>query len=136
MMTKERLMLSIETVEENIRILESEEPQDAGAYLQLEHEKHILELLEAEAQGRLFISPCKIGDEVWCITRDEGAVYIDPERVVDVSTKGFYISEIPDGTGCDILVPYEEIGKSFFLTRELLEEALGELDGGETNESI
>ena len=103
------------------------------AFRKEKKDEHVLELLKAESEGRLFISPCKIGDEVWCVTRDEGAVYIDPERVVDVSSKGFYISEFLDGSGCGILVPYEEIGKSFFLTRELVEEAV---DGGESCESI
>lgn len=95
-------------------------------------DNHVLELLKAESEGRLFVSPVQIGKEVWCVTRDEGAVYIDPERVVDVSSKGFYISEFLDGSGCGILVPYEEIGKSFFLTRELVEETVREaVDGGD-----
>ena len=97
------------------------------AFRKEKKDEHVFDLLQAEEEGRLFISPCKIGDEVWCVTRDEGAVYIDPERVVDVSSKGFYISEFLDGSGCGVLVPYEEIGKSFFLTRELVEEAV---DGG------
>ena len=95
------------------------------AFRKEKKDEHVFDLLQAEEEGRLFISPCKIGDEVWRVTRDEGAVYIDPERVVDVSSKGFYISEFLDGSGCGVLVPYEEIGKSFFLTRELVEEAVG-----------
>ena len=92
------------------------------AFRKEQRANHVFELLQAEEDGRLFISPCKIGDEVWCATRgDDGVVYIDRERVVDVSSKGFYISEFLDGSGCGILVPYEEIGKSFFLTRELAE---------------
>ncbi len=59
-MTHERLLLSIQTVKENIVILEDVEPEDAGCYLQLEHERHILELLEAEAEGRLFVLPRKM----------------------------------------------------------------------------
>ena len=105
------------------------------AFRKEQRANHVFELLQAEEDGRLFISPCKIGDEVWCVSRDEGAVYIDRERVVDVSSKGFYISEFLDDSGCGILVPYEEIGKSFFLTRELVEEAVGAaVDGGGTDE--
>lgn len=44
----ERLQWSIQTVKENIAILESQEPEDAGYYLQLEHEKMVLDALERE----------------------------------------------------------------------------------------
>lgn len=44
----ERLQLSKQTVKENIAILESQEPEDAGYYLQLEHEKMVLEALEKQ----------------------------------------------------------------------------------------
>lgn len=43
---KERLQMSIQTVKDNIKILESQEPEDAGYYLQLEHEKMVLDALE------------------------------------------------------------------------------------------
>ena len=44
----ERLQMSIQTVKENIAILESQEPEDAGYYLQLEHEKTVLDALEKQ----------------------------------------------------------------------------------------
>ena len=47
-MNIERLQLSIQTVKENIAILESQESEDAGYYLQLEHEKMVLEALEKQ----------------------------------------------------------------------------------------
>lgn len=47
-MNRERLRLSIQTVKENIAILESQEPRDAGYYLQLEHEKIVLNALEKQ----------------------------------------------------------------------------------------
>ena len=47
-MTKERMIMSVQTVKENIAILESQEPQDAGYYLQLEHEKFVLNALEKQ----------------------------------------------------------------------------------------
>ncbi len=47
-MDKKRLQLSIQTVKENIAILESQEPEDAGYYLQLEHEKMVLDALEKQ----------------------------------------------------------------------------------------
>ena len=48
----ERLRLSIQTVRENIAILESQEPEDAGYYLQLEHEKMVLDALEKKMPKR------------------------------------------------------------------------------------
>lgn len=57
--TRERLLMSIQTVKDNIKILEEQKPEDAGYYLQLEHEKHILELLQAEADGKIIVAPCK-----------------------------------------------------------------------------
>lgn len=47
-MKTKRLQLSIQTVKENISILESQEPEDAGYYLQLEHEKMVLNALEKQ----------------------------------------------------------------------------------------
>ena len=49
-MTIDRIKLSIQTVKDNIAIMESEDITqdniDAGYYLQLEHEKFVLESLE------------------------------------------------------------------------------------------
>ena len=47
-MNTERLQLSIQTVKENISILESQEPKNAEYYLQLEHEKMVLKALEKQ----------------------------------------------------------------------------------------
>ena len=49
-MTKERLQLSIQTVKDNIAILESvkDSEEDAGVLLQLEHEKIVLNALEKQ----------------------------------------------------------------------------------------
>ena len=127
-MTKERLLLSIKTVKENIEMLENIEPEDAGVYLQLEHEKHILELLQAEAEERLFISPVKIWGKVWFILQDdEDEWYISEEKVIDFSVKGFYYSEFLDGSGAGILELYDEIGETVFLSKEEAEKAIFKL---------
>ena len=47
-MTLDRKLLSIQTIKDNIAILESIEPDDAGYYLQLEHEKFVLSALEKQ----------------------------------------------------------------------------------------
>ena len=58
-MTKERLQLSIQTIKDNISILESQKPEDAGYFLQLEHEKNVLSALEKQIPQK----PKKIGEE-------------------------------------------------------------------------
>lgn len=66
-MTIERLLMSLQTVKENIAILESQQPEDAGYLLQLEHERHIRDLLEAEVDGRLVVLPCRVGTPVYVV---------------------------------------------------------------------
>lgn len=48
-MTPDRMKLSAQTVRDNIAILEEiKEPDDAGYYLQLEHEKFVLGCIEKQ----------------------------------------------------------------------------------------
>jgi hypothetical protein len=48
-MTLDRMKLSAQTVRDNIAIMEEcEEPDDAGYYLQLEHEKFVLACIEKQ----------------------------------------------------------------------------------------
>ena len=47
-MTKERIQMSIQTIKDNIKILEEQQPNSAGYYLQLEHEKFVLSALEKQ----------------------------------------------------------------------------------------
>lgn len=51
----ERLQQSIQTVKENIAILESQQPKDAGYYLQLEHEKMVLDALEKQIPKKPYL---------------------------------------------------------------------------------
>ena len=69
-MTKERMQMSVQTVKENIAILESQEPQDAGYYLQLEHEKFVLSSLEKQIPKKPILNNVtsmliKMGDTEW-----------------------------------------------------------------------
>ena len=53
-MTLDRMKLSAQTVRENIAILEEvQEPDDAGYYLHLEHEKFVLECIEKQIPKKL-----------------------------------------------------------------------------------
>ena len=72
-MTLDRIKLSAQTVRENIAILEEcEEPDDAGYYLQLEHEKFVLSALEKQIPKKPtphivqpVEAPIKIGNGHW-----------------------------------------------------------------------
>lgn len=54
---RESLQMSIQTVRDNIEILESQDPEDAGYYLQLEHEKRVLKALEKQMPKKP-LNPC------------------------------------------------------------------------------
>ena len=62
-MTLDRMKLSAQTVRENIAILEKvQEPDDAGYYLQLEHENFVLECIEKQIPKRAIMkgfNPCE-----------------------------------------------------------------------------
>lgn len=79
----------------------------------------LLELAEADKDGRLVVLPCKVGDTVW-ITGSVRRLYSEKVRT-------FFCGN-PSGvqmirtTGCDI--PIHEFGKTAFLTREEAEAAL------------
>lgn len=83
----------------------------------------LMDLIEAEKDGRLFISPVKVGDMLWPICWDgvTGEWYADdqPERVNEVGTKGFFLSAgIDEPEDIDEFYPYEMIGDEYFLSHE------------------
>lgn len=127
-MTNERLLMSIQTVKENIEILETETPEDAGYLLQLEHERHVLELLQAEAEGRLIVLPCKVGDTVY-ISEHRFAAQIE-EIVIDaMSGITFNWAEYdrgPEETELwdDGWFEPSDFGKTVFLSRAEAEAAI------------
>ncbi len=56
-MTLDRMKLSAQTVRDNIAIMEEcEEPDDAGYYFQLEHEKFVLACIEKQIPKKVNIS--------------------------------------------------------------------------------
>ena len=79
----------------------------------------IAELLQADADGRCVVLPCKIGDSAWAITNYYGKkkpkegiiseIYFTKDMRIAVALKG---------------IARGEIGKNIFLTKE---EALAEL---------
>ena len=86
----------------------------------------LVELAEADKDGRVLILPCKVGDPVWRIVRD-GEPHITRDEVRDM-----YFAD--DMTLCVELVGgrvtfTEKFGKTVFLTREEAERALQEMEG-------
>lgn len=87
--------------------------------------KHVQELLQAEQDGRLVVLPCKVGDHVWADGREAIVVWFfgyKTERYLHAQF--FDNAEYTD-------IPFYEIGKTVFLTRE---EALKGGDGRRTGE--
>lgn len=88
--------------------------------------KHIIELLEAESQGRLVVLPCKVGDTVYIASSTRG-VYEAKVRTFFCGNCGYIGDSSPDvrmirTTSCDI--PMADFNKTVFLTREEAEAAL------------
>ena len=84
---------------------------------------HIRELVEAEQDGRLVVLPCKVGDHVWADGREAIVVWFfgyKTERYLHAQF--FNNAEYTD-------IPFYEIGKTVFLTREEAEAALARKGG-------
>ena len=86
----------------------------------------LVELAEADKDGRCVVLPCKVGDTVWRIIRD-GEPHITRDEVRDM-----YFAD--DMTPCVELVSgrvtfTEKFGKTVFLSRAEAERALQEMEG-------
>ncbi len=86
----------------------------------------LVELAEADKDGRCVVLPCKVGDTVWRIVRD-GEPHITRDEVRDM-----YFAD--DMTPCVELVGgrvtfTEKFGKTVFLSRAEAERALQEMEG-------
>lgn len=83
------------------------------------------ELAVADQEGRVVVSPCKRGDELWTYCNHP------VERVYS-----FTVSDVSTLNGRTVLntlglgtIRPEDIGKTVFLTREEAEKALAEMEG-------
>ena len=99
---------------------------ELNAYKDLGPIDHIRDLIKAEQDGRLVVLPCKVGDHVW----------IDGRDAIVTEFFGYrserYFHAVILGRNKHIDIPFTEIGKTVFLTREEAEAALAEK--GSTNE--
>lgn len=84
---------------------------------------HLRDLLQAEQDGRLVVLPCKAGDHVWV---DEREAVV--ENFFGYETERYLHAQFYDNMQY-IDIPFAEIGKTVFLTREEAEVAL---KGGES----
>lgn len=98
------------------------------AFAELRH--RLAHYEDLEEQGHLVVLPCKVGDTVYCILEDSPVYYpetdgwyISEETVCEITTKGLILHEIEDGASVYV-EPFEQIGKTVFLTREEAERAL------------
>lgn len=89
---------------------------------------HIKELLTAEAEGRLLVLPCKVGDTVFAI-KDRKIHIVDVIGFRVHEWTGIYVLLLFDSrkTNGSYEFMINEFGKTVFLTRE---EAEGALRGG------
>ena len=83
---------------------------------------HIRDLLQAENDGRLVVLPCKVGDHVWADGREAIVVWF-----FGYKTERYLHAQFLDNSEYTD-IPFCEIGKTVFLTRE---EAEAVLKGGE-----
>lgn len=93
----------------------------------------LVELAEADKDGRVVVLPCRQGDELWMYC-NHPVKRVYSFTVSDVSTLNG--RTVLNTLGLGTIRP-EDIGKTVFLTREEAEKALQEMegkkDGNETN---
>lgn len=93
----------------------------------------LVELAEADKDGRVVVLPCRQGDELWTYC-NHPVKRVYSFTVSDVSTLNG--RTVLNTLGLGTIRP-EDIGKTVFLTREEAEKALQEMegkkDGNETN---
>lgn len=100
--------------------------------------KHIQDLLDAEEQGLLLRSPCKVGMSIWvngvlgCGEAEEYKVIkVDYYSTLVTGRNEFYIEAllVSNPEGGSIGFYDKEIGKTVFLTKEEAEQKLAEMGG-------
>lgn len=78
----------------------------------------------------VIVTPCKVGDTVWCVLEDkraEGGWFIGKEHVTDVSARGIWLSAFaPPKDDHSNFIPWEQVGVDTFTTREEAEATLAE----------
>lgn len=81
--------------------------------------KHILDLLQAEAQGRLLVLPCKVGDKVYTTEHLDGTKGVTEVAIHDIKVflDSYFRNEV------DWRFTPDSFGVTTFLTRDAAETA-------------
>lgn len=81
----------------------------------------------------VIVPPCRVGDTVYCILEDAPVYYpdtngwyISTETVYEITSNGLILCEVEEGANVYI-DPFDQIGKTIFLTREQAENVLKEV---------
>ena len=96
---------------------------ELNAYKDIGPIDHIRDILQAEQAGRLVVLPCKVGDHVWADGREAIVVWF-----FGYKTERYLHAQFFDNAKYTD-IPFYEIGKTVFLTREEAEAALAQ-EGG------
>lgn len=102
--------------------------------------KHLLELAQAEEDGRLAVLPCKVGDTVWTNITIVGDRYRYADSpcpflvvlIVMGQNGGFFHAQ--DSSGQVLPFDFENLGKTVFLTCEEAEVVLGNREEADNEE--
>lgn len=65
--------------------------------------------------------PCKVGDILYCVIEDEleeDGYFISEEPIVEVGTRGVWLSGVIGEDSMDCFISYDEFGKNVFLNKE------------------
>ena len=95
----------------------------------------LVELAEADKDGRCVVLPCKVGDTVYTNNRVLGADNAMHDEICTRRIKGYGGNAlnkmwlIANGDYCDLSIFPSEFGKTVFLTREEAEKALRKMEG-------
>ena len=81
---------------------------------------HLRDILQAEKDGRMVMLPCKVGDHIWADGREAIVVWF-----FGYKTERYLHAQFFDNAKYTD-IPFNEIGKTVFLTREEAEAALAQ----------
>lgn len=101
----------------------------------------MIELAQAEKDGRLVVLPCKVGDTLWTNISIVGDRYKSADRPYPVEVvfigmgKDDRFFHVQYESGTVFPFDYDKVGKNVFLTREEAEAALKKREDGE-NEAV
>ena len=93
---------------------------ELNAYKDIGPIDHIRDILQAEQAGRLVVLPCKVGDHVWADGREAIVVWF-----FGYKTERYLHAQFFDNAKYTD-IPFYEIGKTVFLTREEAEATMKE----------